>query len=39
MNLYYLVKWKGYPAHDATWEPVDNLKNAKQAIKDFEKGL
>jgi len=38
-NLYYLVKWKGYPAHDATWEPVDNLKNAKQAIKDFEKGL
>src|SRR5579862_8578850 len=25
----YLVKWLGYPLHDATWEPLDHLTNAK----------
>ena len=24
----YLVKWKGYPVYEATWEPEDNLANA-----------
>ena len=24
-KLEYLVFWKGYPAHEATWEPVENL--------------
>ena len=33
----YLVKWKGYELHDATWEPLENLKNAQEAIKEFEK--
>ncbi len=32
----YLVKWKGYPLHDATWEPLGNLKNAKEMVKEFE---
>ena len=33
---YYLVKWKGYPLHDATWEPVTNLSNAIDLVNTFE---
>lgn len=33
---YYLVKWKGYPLHDATWEPVEHLKNTTEKVKAFE---
>lgn len=32
----YLVKWLGYPLHDATWEPLSNLGNAKEKLKEFE---
>ena len=35
----YLVKWKGYPLDDATWEPPANLGNAKEAIDTFEEKL
>ena len=34
-RIEYLVKWKGYPDYDATWEPSNNLLNAQQAIHDF----
>lgn len=31
----YLVSWKGYgPNHDS-WEPEENLSNAKEMVKDF----
>ena len=33
---HYLVKWKGYPLHDATWEPAEHLKNAERKVKEFE---
>ena len=33
----YLVKWIGYPLHDATWEPVNHLKNANLKVKEFER--
>ena len=33
----YLVKWKGYPLHDATWEPLSNLANAKESVERFER--
>ena len=33
----YLVLWKGYGVHDATWEPARNLQNAPVAIAAFER--
>lgn len=32
----YLIKWVGYPLHDATWEPLENLTNAQEKLKEFE---
>jgi len=34
----YLVKWKGYTAKGNTWEGLENLKNAREKIEEFEKG-
>ena len=28
----YLILWKGYPAHEMTWEPEDNVANAPKKI-------
>ena len=32
----YLVKWLGYPHWESTWEPPSALKNARDAIEDYE---
>ena len=32
----YLVKWKDYPLHDATWEPEANLQNTQDATAEFK---
>lgn len=32
----YLIRWRGYPEYDQTWEAAANLRNAPQAIKDYE---
>lgn len=34
-RLEYLVKWRGYPEWEMTWEPLQNLKGAQQALDDF----
>ena len=34
-KLEYLVFWKGYPAHEATWEPVENLQNAPEKVEEY----
>ena len=32
-----MVRWKGFTAESDTWEGRENLKNAKEAIEEFEK--
>lgn len=32
----YLVKWKGYPHSDNTWEPKANLAHASELVKEFD---
>ncbi len=34
---FYRVQWQGYPDHEATWEPAEHLKNARNAIEDYER--
>lgn len=35
-SIRYLIKWKGYPLSDATWEPIQNLQNAQEVLQEFE---
>ena len=34
-NIFYKVKWKGYPLSEATWEPRDHLVNCENLISEF----
>jgi hypothetical protein len=34
-KLQFLVKWKGWSNADRTWEPVENLERAPEAIAEF----
>ncbi|KAF8750819.1 Chromo (CHRromatin Organization MOdifier) domain [Rhizoctonia solani] len=36
-KLWYLVKWKGYNEGSNSWEPVDNVGNAQEALEEFHK--
>ena len=33
----YWVQWKGFTAESDTWEGRENLENAKEAVKEYEK--
>ena len=34
-RLFYLVKWKGYPISENSWQPAINLKNAPELVNSF----
>jgi hypothetical protein len=36
MIVEYLVLWKGFPLHEATWEPIGNLTNCADILQEFE---
>jgi hypothetical protein len=31
----YLIKWKNYPETENSWEPIENLRNSREALEDF----
>ena len=31
----FLVRWKGYGAHEDTWEPTCNLDNSRELLMAF----
>jgi hypothetical protein len=33
--LQFLVKWKGYPSDDSTWEPRGHLANAQEMLDEY----
>jgi len=35
----YLVQWKGFTAEGDTWERKENLKNAEEALEEFEERI
>ena len=35
-DLYYLVKWLGWPVTESTWEPECNLQHLEEIIKVFK---
>jgi hypothetical protein len=36
-GMQYLVKWKGYPHSENTWEPARHLTHAKKMLNEFNK--
>ena len=34
-KLKYLVDWVGYGPEERTWEPAENVKNARDAVANF----
>ena len=34
-KIRYLVHWKGFTSKDDTWEPLENLNNAKEAVAEY----
>ena len=34
-GMRYLVKWLGYPDSENTWEPITNLTNCRQLVREY----
>jgi len=35
-HLQYLIKWRGYPSSDNTWEPVENV-HTEDLVKEYHR--
>ena len=35
-RVQYLVLWRGYPDHERTWEPASGLRQAPEAVRQYE---
>jgi hypothetical protein len=35
IQYMYLIKWKGYPIEDCSWEPASNLQNSNRILAAF----
>ena len=38
-KIEYLIKWKGYSDFENTWEPIENMSNAKEIIFEYEEKI
>ena len=38
-NRKYLVKWKGYPLYESSWQPAKHLENAQEMVREFQRRL
>lgn len=34
-DIFYLVKWKGWPTESSTWEPEEHLTNCEQILENY----
>jgi hypothetical protein len=35
-QVQYLVKWKGYPMEEASWEPEAHVERSQELLREFE---
>jgi hypothetical protein len=38
-RIQYLVKWENYDEWESTWEPIENVKHATDAINEYEESI